>query len=519
MNLVSKNNELKQGFYSLFFLEIFYTRVSINTNNHIVQIGKIKQSKLIHLNKIFHYLLIKRFIRKIRQQSYSYNYLSEFSTHEIKLYFQYKNRFYSFIIENVLFLMLDMIWQHQKKRKKDTSILIQRSMQSAFPFLEQKTAHCIWIMQGKMQVFPLIHQFNSFLFLLYERIRDKIFLNLLKNILNFNKKLFIETFYCNKFDFIQLPISIFFRDLYINEIDSFIAYHIIKTRKLAYFVNPNQTIDDFSFIQKNHILGNIQRNKKYISFLSWLASNFFYSIYGNIHYVRRNFSFLIAFQAGKYYSRFWKYNCKKLMQLKLGFPCSLDSLYLRSLFNQNFLFLGYRILNQFWKKNFKIRGFSWSRSILFFLKGRRISTKMPVSNLIHSLSLVDLCNIQGYPIHKATWSVLNDEKIINIFYKLWKNILLYYSGCSNRRDLGKIQYILECSCMKTLAFKHKSSITSTWKKYNKYLSFLSLVQNRNKNSKISVDLYLLFQKTNPFWLLVLELYTIQDSISFFILID
>nr|QXT44759.1 putative intron-encoded maturase [Nitellopsis obtusa] len=515
MNFISKNNEIKQGFYSLFFLEIFYTRVSINTNNHIVQIGKIKQSKLIHLNKIFHYLLIKRFIRKIRQQNYSYNNLSEFSTNEIKLYFQYKNQFYSLIIENVLFLILHMIWQHQKKRKKDTSILIQRSIQSAFPFLEQKTPHCIWIMQGKIQVSPLIHQFNCFLLFFYERIRDKIFLNLLKNILNFNKKFFIETFYCNKLYFIQLPM--FFRDLYINEFDSFIAYHIIKTRKLVYLVNSNQTIYDFSLIQKKHILGNIQRKKKHISFLSWLASNFFYSIYGNIHYVRRNFSFLIAFQAGKYCSRFWKYNCKNLMQLKLGCSCSLDSLYLRSLFNQNFLFLGYRIVNQFWKKNFKIRGFSWSRSILFFLKGRRISTKMPVFNLIHSLSLVHLCNIEGYPIHKAKWSVLNDEKIINIFSQLWKNILLYYSGCSNRRDLGKIQYILEFSCMKTLAFKHKSSIRSTWKQYNKYLSFLNLVKNRDKNSKISVDLYLLFHKTNQFWLL--ELYTIQDSISFFILID
>lgn len=516
MNLISKKNELKQGFYPLFFLEAFYTRVFIHmNNNHILNIGNIKQSKLIYVNKICHYLLIKRFIRHIRKQSHKYNGVAKFSNYETEFYFQYKNRFYGFMIENVCLLILRMIWQHQKTRKNDPCISIQRSIQSAFPFLEQKITHCIWIIHGKMEVFHTIQQLNFLFLLLYERIRDTSFLHLLKNILNSKKELFIETFYCDKFYLIEL--SMLFRNLYINEFDSFIAYHIVKAWKLAYLLNPSQAIDDFSFIQKNHLLDNRKRKQKPPPCLCWLANNFFYSLYGNIHYVRRDLYFLMAIQPGKHISRFWKYNCTKFLQLKLGFPCSLDVLYLKSLFNQNFLFLGYRILNKLWKKNFKIRALSWYSPILFFLKGRRISIKMPVLNLIHSLSVMHLCNIEGYPIHKAAWSVLNDEQIMNIFSNLWRNILFYYSGCSNRSDLGTIQYILEFSCMKTLAFKHKSSIRSTWAQYKKHVLFLSLVKNRHNNCKTSVHLYFLFQKTNKLWLL--DLSKIQDPLACLILID
>nr|AAO39156.1 maturase K [Chara aculeolata] len=516
MNLISKKNELKQGFYPLFFLEEFYTRVLIQMNhNHILKIENIKQSKLIHVNRICHYLLIKRLIRQIRKQSHKYNGISEFPNYETEFYFQYKNRFYNLIIENVFLLILQMIWQHQKTRKNDPSILIHRSIQSAFPFLEKKIIHCIWIVHGKIQLFHTIQQFNFLFLLLYERIRDKSFLHLLKNILYFKKEFLIEEFYCEKFHLIEL--SMFFRNLYINEFDSFIVYHIVKTWKLAYLLNPSKTIDDFSFIQKNDILLNIKRKQKRFPLVCWLANKSFYSLYGNIHYVRRDLSFLMAIQAGKNISRFWKYNCIKFLQLKLGFPCSLDVLYLKSLFNQDFLFLGYRIVNKLWKKNFKIRAVSWYSPILFFLKGRRISTKMPVLNIIYRLSVMHLCNLEGYPIHKAAWSVFNDKQIMNIFSNLLRNILFYYSGCSNRSDLGKIQYILEFSCMKTLAFKHKSSIRSTWTQYKKHVSFLSLVKNRHKNGKTSVDLYFLFQKTNKLWLL--DLSKIQDSLACFILID
>nr|AAO39157.1 maturase K [Lamprothamnium macropogon] len=513
MNLISKKNELKQGFYPLFFLEEFYTRVLIHlNNNHILKIGNIKQS---HVNKICHYLLIKRLIRQIRKQNHKYNDVSEFSNYETKFYFQHKNRFYHLMIENVSLLILQTIWQHQKKTKNDPCILTQGSIQSAFPFLEKKMTHCIWIIYGKIQLFHTIQQFQFLFLLLYERIRDKNFLHLLKNIFNLKKELFIETFYCDKFDLIEL--SMFFKNLYINEFDSFIVYHIVKTWKLAYLLNSSEAIDAFSFIQKKSILHNIKRKQKLLPFICWLASKFFYSLYGNIHYVRRDLSFLIAIQAGKHISRFWKYNCTKFLQLKLGFPCSLDVLYFKSLFNQDFLFLGYRIVNKLWTKNLKIRAVSWYSPILFFLKGRRILTKIPVLNLIHNFSVMHLCNHEGYPIHKAAWSVFNDEQIMNIFFNLWRNILFYYSGCSNRSDLGKIQYILEFSCMKTLAFKHKSSIRSTWAQYKKHVSFLSLVKNKHKNGKTSVDLYFLFQQRNKLWLL--DLSKIQDSLACLILID
>jgi hypothetical protein len=249
--------------------------------------------------------------------------------------------------------------------------------------------------------------------------------------------------------------------------------------------------------------------KKDISLYFWLVLNFSYSVYGHIHYIRRGISFLIAFKMGKSFSRFWKYNFAYFTELKLRSSFLLDIEKLRSYSNQNFIFLGYTIINYFSKKLIEIRGFSWILSI--FLKKREISTEIPIFYIIHDLSKINLCNTKGFPTHKAAWSTFNDHYIILIYSDLWVNLLLYYSGSSNQFDLAQIQYILEFSCIKTLAFKHKSSIRWTWEQYRRYVSFSDLAKNLIKNSKFSLDIDFLLKKKYKFWFL--ELYTINYFIA------
>nr|AAO39162.1 maturase K [Tolypella prolifera] len=511
MSSILKNYEYKKGFYPLFFFEEFYIKVSVNTNYNIFKTDKRKEDKkkksnLLkknNSNNTFHFLLIKRLIRKIRQQSFKWSELSKLNDFPNKTGFNYQyqyNRiklFYILIIENMLFLVLGMVWQQTEEKNIYPSFFIKKSVQFAFPFLEQKVSHSTAVIQGKVLFFYTTKKLNCLFFFLYQRIRDKVFISLLKKIFKFNRVFLDKEYYPE----ILYKIRLFtlLTNLYGDEFDSFVAFNILRAWNLGYLFCPHQSIEDSSFLQKINIIVNVQKDKINILSFSWLVLNFLYSTYGHIHYIRRGITFLITLKVGKDFSRFWKFNCVKFMQLNLKSNSTFNLTQSQFSSHQNSLFLGYRIVNSFWQKKLKIRGSSWS--FFVFLKDRKISTEIPVHSLISNLTTIKLCNRKGYPIHKASWSTFSDKDIINIYHKFWNELSLYYCGSSNRFDLSQIQYIFEFSCIKTLAFKHKSNIRLTWEQYKEYVSFSNLVKSIEKYTKISFNSSVLFQKKNKFWLL------------------
>lgn len=93
--------------------------------------------------------------------------------------------------------------------------------------------------------------------------------------------------------------------------------------------------------------------------------------------------------------------------------------------------------------------------------------KIPISHIIHILCKYGICDKNGYPISKSSWSIWSDFQIINRFHQIFFSIYLYYNGCVNRNKLSNIHYILCYSCGKTLACKHKTTLRSIWYQYSK----------------------------------------------------
>jgi len=91
----------------------------------------------------------------------------------------------------------------------------------------------------------------------------------------------------------------------------------------------------------------------------------------------------------------------------------------------------------------------------------------PFSLLSFLLSKYNFCNILGYPKAKSGWVTLPDIEIIYYFIRIRNSLFLFYSGCHNTKSLYRIQYILNLSCAKTLACKHKTSLREISKKFAK----------------------------------------------------
>ena len=69
------------------------------------------------------------------------------------------------------------------------------------------------------------------------------------------------------------------------------------------------------------------------------------------------------------------------------------------------------------------------------------------------------------PVHKYLLTGLTEIEILDTYNALTRGICNYYSMASNFLKLNYFTYLMEYSCLKTLANKHKTSISKLKKKY------------------------------------------------------
>lgn len=70
-----------------------------------------------------------------------------------------------------------------------------------------------------------------------------------------------------------------------------------------------------------------------------------------------------------------------------------------------------------------------------------------------------------FPIHRAILTSLSDLEIVSAYNAELRGICNYYSLASNFNNLGYFSYLMEYSCLKTLANKHKTTISKVIKMF------------------------------------------------------
>lgn len=71
-----------------------------------------------------------------------------------------------------------------------------------------------------------------------------------------------------------------------------------------------------------------------------------------------------------------------------------------------------------------------------------------------------------FPVHRKYMVGLTDLEIVSVYNAELRGICNYYGMASNFNKLGYFAYLMEYSCLKTLASKHKTSLSKTIGKFN-----------------------------------------------------
>jgi group II intron reverse transcriptase/maturase len=72
---------------------------------------------------------------------------------------------------------------------------------------------------------------------------------------------------------------------------------------------------------------------------------------------------------------------------------------------------------------------------------------------------------EGKPIHRPELEVEDDFSIVNLYQSEYRGYVQYYALAQNVTWLDKLRWIMETSLLKTLAAKHRASVTKMARKY------------------------------------------------------
>ena len=72
---------------------------------------------------------------------------------------------------------------------------------------------------------------------------------------------------------------------------------------------------------------------------------------------------------------------------------------------------------------------------------------------------------EGKPIHRPEMQHESDFAIVSYYQQVYRGIVQYYLLAHNVAVFGKLHYIMKCSLLKTLAGKHKTTMSALRRKY------------------------------------------------------
>lgn len=205
------------------------------------------------------------------------------------------------------------------------------------------------------------------------------------------------------------------------------------------------------------------------------------------NYLRYGSQWIISFESDISLIPIFIYRCISFWKYRIGLLLKKSEFRLINLNQTNCYFLG-SILRQIYKK--KTLTISLYNRLFMpktWIEEESLAIKLPLVHIIGILYKYGLCDRNGYPISKSSWSTWPDSKIIERFTNLFVSIYTYYSGCINQKKLSHIQYILSYSCAKTLACKHKTNLRSVWYQYHKDISQNSLFSKKKMWIKQNIN--------------------------------
>lgn len=180
-----------------------------------------------------------------------------------------------------------------------------------------------------------------------------------------------------------------------------------------------------------------------------------------------------------YYIRYG-HNCILLLNRK---STSQQALWIKNRI-ENFLYNNWKVE----AKYFNLHGVNITKNSLVFL-GYEISLQcnkavflLPMKHILNLLldyKFILYNKNKGIrPTSQNKLLIKSDSDIVQHYNFILWNLRLYYSGISDSKQLGYIQYLLKFSCAMTLAHKHKSTVSKIFSLYGQDLTVKSFFSSK-----------------------------------------
>ncbi len=246
----------------------------------------------------------------------------------------------------------------------------------------------------------------------------------------------------------------FIRGKFSNQIDPHVLIELlrqkIKDEKFIHliwkFLRSEYTVDGILF----PLLSNIYFNEldKFLMIIShkhdigrWKVS----PVYIRIRYVRYANEWIIGIIGSKSLAEIIRSDVETFLLKKLKIQLNLDLKYAKTKVTP---FLGIEIII---RNTFEIQ------------------LNVNMLGVIKRLKHVGICDGKGFPICRKSHINYEDWEIIISHNRILSRISNDYRFVNNRNKLARVQYIIHYSAAKTLAGKHKKSLSQIFKSYGKNL--------------------------------------------------
>nr|WOC91380.1 maturase K [Utricularia graminifolia] len=392
------------------------------------------------------FLVVKRIITRVYQEqnfviSHNDSNQNSFFLFNANLYYRIISEGFAFIVEIPFYLRVISCLEG-KKRINSKNL---RSIHSIFPFAEDNLSHLNFVLD--IQIPYPVHAEILVQTLRYW-LKDASSLHLIRFFLGESWNSLIHE-KKNCFSKNNQRFFLFIYNSHIYEYESILVFlrnqslHLRST-SFALF------LERIFFYRKMEPLGKVFGEFTDFQTNLWLVKE------PCIHYIRYQRKSILASKGMPHFLTKWKCYLVHFWQwyFSLWFPAKNISI--NQLVNHSMEFWGY--FSSVEMNLSLVRSQSLEHSFLMNNVNKKFDTLVPIIPLLVALAKAQFCNILGHPIGKSSWTDLADSTIIDRFGFICRNLFRYYSGCSKKKSLYRIKYILQLSCARTLARKHKSTV-------------------------------------------------------------
>jgi hypothetical protein len=245
-------------------------------------------------------------------------------------------------------------------------------------------------------------------------------------------------------------------NIYLNRLDKYVEQQLIPEHTRGIARQPN--VEYRKYLQQSRTQwkqGNHKQAKKLRRQAQMLPSlNPVDPNYERLRYIRYADDILLGYAGPKAEAERIKQQIATFLQRDLKLNLSHEKTLITHANTEAAHFLGYAISVQ--QANDKLSKDDGRRT------NGRIALKVPKGKIDHYCSAYMR---RGKPIHRSELMFESDYTITKIFQDEYRGIVQYYMLAQNVSSFWKLNWVMQTSLLKTLANKHKTTISKIARKY------------------------------------------------------